>query len=182
MPRVESSSAAPVARAPRAKGRAARGELKARILQLLNGAGSSGLRVKELADALGVKAANIYAWFQAAARRYPYIRKVGEAHYCIVGQVPEGDLQLPTPKDSPARRPLGRPPGRRSVGTGMRRGQLSEQILALLQKAGPSGLRVKEIANTLRVKDKNIFVWFATTGKKNPDIRKVAEATYCLLA
>lgn len=45
------------------------------------------------------------------------------------------------------------------------RGQLKEQILALLGAAGDAGLGVQEIADRLGVKAGNIYVWFSSTGK-----------------
>ncbi len=45
-------------------------------------------------------------------------------------------------------------------------GGLKERILALLDTAGPEGLRVKDIAAKLNVKPTNVSVWFSTTGKK----------------
>ena len=44
-------------------------------------------------------------------------------------------------------------------------GGLKERILALLDTAGPEGLRVKDIASKLSVKPSNVSVWFSTTGK-----------------
>jgi hypothetical protein len=133
-----------------------------------------------MADTLDVKPANLYAWFQSAAQRYSFIKKVGEAHYSAVGTIPSQDLEIPDRRG--ARETSGSRKASRgnNSGSGMRRGQLSEQILELLGNAGSAGIRVKDIANTLNMKDKNIFVWFATTGKKNPSIEKVAEAQYRL--
>jgi hypothetical protein len=47
-----------------------------------------------------------------------------------------------------------------------RSGGLKARILALLDAAGPEGLRVKEIAAQLGVSGSRISVWFSTTGKK----------------
>ncbi len=46
-----------------------------------------------------------------------------------------------------------------------RSGGLKDRVLALLNAAGPNGLRVKEIAEKLKAKPTNIAVWFSTTGK-----------------
>ena len=46
-----------------------------------------------------------------------------------------------------------------------RSGGLKDRILALLDTAGPEGLRVKDIAAKLSVKATNVSVWFSTTGK-----------------
>ena len=47
-----------------------------------------------------------------------------------------------------------------------RPGGLKDRILALLDAAGPEGLRVKDISAKLGVKSTNVSVWFSTTGKK----------------
>lgn len=62
-----------------------------------------------------------------------------------------------------------------------RRGQLKEQILALLEKAGTAGMAVKEISKTLGVKNQNIHVWFSTTGKKVEGVTKLDGAKYAWL-
>jgi len=55
-------------------------------------------------------------------------------------------------------------------------GGLKTRILPLLEDAGPNGLHVKDIADTLGVKAANISVWFSTTGKKFA--QKVAPARF----
>ncbi len=57
---------------------------------------------------------------------------------------------------------------------------LKEQILGQLRAAGAAGATVQDIAKPLGVKAQNVHVWFATTGKKNPDIQKVGESRYAL--
>ncbi len=90
----------------------------------------------------------------------------------------------------PGRR--GRPPGRpakaaapsssvaKSSGRGGR-GQLAAKVLATLKAAGASGITVKDLSDKLKANYRNIQVWFATTGKKNPGIKKIAPATYRLV-
>jgi hypothetical protein len=76
-------------------------------------------------------------------------------------------------------RPPGRPPG--SVSTpraGRRSKRLKEPLLKALSAAGPSGIKVKDLAAHLKVKPGNIFSWFYTTGKKIKGIKKVGEAKY----
>lgn len=63
-----------------------------------------------------------------------------------------------------------------------RRGALKGQILELLASAGPEGASVKDISTKLGVKNQNVHVWFATTGKKLPGISKVGEARYAFKA
>ncbi len=76
----------------------------------------------------------------------------------------------------------GRPPGSvAKIGPGRkaRRGKrLKEPLLKALTAAGPTGMKVKDLATHLKVKPGNIFSWFYTTGKKIKGIKKVGEATY----
>ncbi len=60
------------------------------------------------------------------------------------------------------------------------RGALKGQILEILTAAGPDGASVKDISAKIGVKNQNVHVWFATTGKKLPEISKVGEARYAL--
>jgi len=60
-----------------------------------------------------------------------------------------------------------------------RRGKrLKAPLLKALAAAGPSGIKVKDLAAKLKVKPGNIFSWFYTTGKKISGIKKVGEAKY----
>jgi len=60
------------------------------------------------------------------------------------------------------------------------RGGLGVKILKALESAGDAGVKVADLANTLKVKGTNLHVWFATTGKKNPGIKKVGKGHYKL--
>jgi hypothetical protein len=62
-----------------------------------------------------------------------------------------------------------------------RRGQLKQQITALLSNAGQEGMGVKEISKTLGVKNQNVHVWFSTTGRKVEGITKLEGARYALI-
>ncbi|MFA6177075.1 MAG: hypothetical protein WC765_10910, partial [Phycisphaerae bacterium] len=55
------------------------GGLKDRILDLLDAAGEEGLRVKEIAEKLGSKAANISVWFSTTGKKHT--RKVQPGRY-----------------------------------------------------------------------------------------------------
>lgn len=158
----------------RRPGRARRGELKAQILDALAAAGTPGIRVQDLATTLGVKAANLHSWFQTSTKRMSQIKKVGAARYRLEGS-------LPPPKEFPIREP-GRNGRRGKLSTRplSRRGELAARILQVLRDAGPEGVKVREIAEKLGVKYKNLFIWFATTGKKNKAIKKLGEAQYRL--
>jgi hypothetical protein len=53
-------------------------------------------------------------------------------------------------------------------------------VLSELEKAGAKGASVRDIASRIGANYRNIYIWFATTGKKNPKIKKIAPAQYRL--
>lgn len=61
-----------------------------------------------------------------------------------------------------------------------RRGELAAMILKHLKAAGDAGIRVRDLAEKIGAKPKNLFIWFATTGKKKRQIEKVGEGHYRL--
>jgi hypothetical protein len=149
-------------------GRAKRGALKAKIMAALDTAGHAGVRVTDLAAELGTKAANLHAWFHATAKNIPDIVKVAGGHY---------RLNSHAPKSAPvATKTKARKSGK------AKRGGLTENIMAALNGAGSSGTTVKDISEKAGTNYRNVAVWFATTGKKNPKIKKLAPATYKLAA
>lgn len=168
-----------------------RGALKEQIASALEAAGSAGVRVTELAQEIGVKPVNIHSWFHSSLKRYPQIKKIKGGHYRLDGKL---DLAAgarkrgrprkteASPASAPAR-PVGRPPKSAAVkssSSGTRRGALAEQVLGELKKAGSKGVSVREIATNIGANYRNIYIWFATTGKKNNKIRKVSPAVYRL--
>ena len=60
------------------------------------------------------------------------------------------------------------------------RGGLGKKILKALDSAGDAGVKVVELAKKIGVKGTNLHIWFATTGKKNPAIKKVGKGHYQL--
>jgi hypothetical protein len=196
-PKASKSSGSVKTAAPRAattkRGRkAGRGELKSQIFSALEKAGSTGVKVMDLAKSLGSKPANIYAWFHAAVKRYPSIKKVGNAQYRLHGSAPAAKPAAAEKTQKPKGAKRGRPAksaaksqaktpaksgGKRGGG---RRGALREKILAAMKQAGSSGVRIKDLANTLGVPNRNLQVWFATTGKKTPGVKKIAPGTFRL--
>ena len=85
----------------------------------------------------------------------------------------------------PAPKKRGRKPGRpagvkiaATLKTSRRGKRLKAPLLKALSAAGPSGIKVKDLAAKLKVKPGNIFSWFYTTGKKISGIKKVGEAKY----
>ncbi len=172
------ATGAVVAAGARAVGRrkTKRGALKAQVLRALTAAGSAGVRVRDLAATLGTKAANIHSWFQAAVKRLP-IKKIGEARYRIEGALPKSALAGPKAKAS-AKGKGGRK--KRSTRPLSKRGELAAKIMSALTAAGKDGIKVASLAEKLGTKRRNLFIWFATTGRKNKAIKKVGESHYVL--
>jgi hypothetical protein len=145
--------------------RAGRGELKSQILEALTNAGAAGLRVKDLVNQLGAKPANIYAWFQNATKTNRGIKKIGSAHYRLEGSRAETKTPTPGSKKQGAKRKG-------------KRGQVGANILEVLKNAGKGGIKLRDLAEKLGTKYQNLSVWFATTGKKNKAIKKMAPGHY----
>lgn len=156
------------------RGKTKRGALKEQVLRALTAAGSAGVRVRDLAATLGTKAANIHSWFQAAVKNLP-IKKIGEARYRIEGALPKSALAGPKAKGKDGRK-------KRSTRPLSKRGELAAKIMAELTAAGKSGVKVADLSAKFGVKRRNLFIWFATTGRKNKAIKKVGESHYVLEA
>ena len=154
------------------KPRAARGELKQRILEALAAAGDAGIRVRDLAVSIGSKPAALHSWFQFARKSIKAIRKAGKGRYRLAGALPEA-APASAAKPKPAKA------GRKSSGK-KQRGHLSESVQAALKSAGNDGIRVGDLAKSLGINPRNLFVWFATTGKKFKAIKKVSPGHYRL--
>ncbi len=150
-----------------------RGVLKDRIMAALEAAGPRGVRVKELARALGTKPVNVHSWFHSSIKRYPAIKKIEGGHYRMEGYVSEKRC---TPSKSAAK------PAKKKVATRGKRGELTARILGELEKAGSKGISVKDLAENLSANYRNIYIWFATTGKKNSSVEKVGPAQYRLVS
>ncbi|MEO6741896.1 MAG: hypothetical protein ABIP20_16755 [Chthoniobacteraceae bacterium] len=153
------------------KPRAARGELKQRILEALAAAGNAGVRVRDLAVSIGSKPAALHSWFQFARKSIKAVRKAGTGRYRLVGALPDA-APAPAAKLRPAK-----------AGTktsGKQRGHLSESVHAALKSAGKDGIRVGDLAKSLGINPRNLFVWFATTGKKFKAIKKASPGHYRL--
>ncbi len=153
-------------------GRSKRGALKEQILAALSSAGDAGVRVTELAAALGTKAANVHAWFHSTGKNIPGLTKVSGGHY----RMKEG---ASAPK---AASPAKNAPKSKSRGDkqpkGSKRGLLSSNIIGALEAAGDKGLKIKELAEQIGANYRNVSVWFVTTGKNYPKVKKVAAAHY----
>ena len=73
-----------VAKVGRKAGRKSK-RLKEPLLKALAAAGSSGVKVKDLATQLKVKPGNIFSWFYTTGKKIKGIKKVGEAKYAYAG-------------------------------------------------------------------------------------------------
>lgn len=60
------------------------------------------------------------------------------------------------------------------------RGKLKEHILEALKAAGDKGHTVGELAEKLKVKPNNLYMWFYTTGKKVVGLKKSKDRRYSL--
>lgn len=148
--------------------RGKRGSLKAKIFAALESAGSFGVKVKDLASALGTKPVNIHSWFHSALKRDKAITKISGGHYRLTSSSAGAQAAAPAPSVTKAAK---------KTRKGTKRGQLTANILAGLKNAGSKGITVGDLARKVGTNYRNIYVWFATTGKNQP-IKKIAPATY----
>lgn len=187
---IRASASAPKVTAskskPRSK-RSGRGELKSQIFSALEKAGANGLKVMELAKSLGTKPANIYAWFHAALKRYPTIKKTDAGTYRLAGKAPAAApapaAKAPAKAAAKTAVPAAKKGKGKRGGGGDRapRGEVSTKIIGALQSSSSaSGVTIKDLSSKLGMPYRNLQVWFATTGKKHKGIKKVAPATYQL--
>jgi len=182
------ASSAPVVRAAATRvsligKRARRGELKTQLLRALASAGSAGISVKEITAATGAKATSVHSWLQAARKTYP-IKRLSQGLYRLEGGLPadaSGDSSASAPAPAKGRRggKVGRP-SKRSSRPLSKRGELMSRIMEELKSAGSAGVKIPDLADKFGVKRKNLFIWFATTGRRNPAIKKVGESHYRL--
>lgn len=181
-PKTTTTPSAPKVTRGRRKNRARRGALASLVLAHLRSVGSTGSKVREVAEALSMKPANIHSWFHAAIKSGKGITKNAAGRYVLTGgaaaEAPVAKKPAPAPsakKTRGVRASAGKKPGARGS-----RGPLREQIEAALKAAGKEGLPVKSIADKIGANARNIYVWFATTGKKNPAIKKVGPGHYSM--
>jgi transposase-like protein len=177
------AKAAPAGKKPRA----ARGELKQRILEALAAGGKAGVRVRDLAVTIGTKPEALHSWFQFARKNISAIRKAGKGRYRLVGSVAQAaPAAAPKATAAPAAAPKAEAAPKKGRGKrkskGSHRGQLSAAVHAALQEAGKEGVRISDLAKKIGINPRNLFVWFATTGKKFKAIKKLAPGHYALQA
>jgi phosphatidylserine/phosphatidylglycerophosphate/cardiolipin synthase-like enzyme len=159
-----------------------RGALKDRIVAALQAAGHAGVKVKELAQAIGTKPVNVHSWFHSSMKRYPAIKKIEGGHYRLEGSLEKrGGAKPGRGKSKPAATAAApKQPRKAKGGRQSKRGELSARILQELGDAGSQGITVRDLAEKLGANYKNIYIWFATTGKKNPSVKKLGPAQYRL--
>ena len=167
MPAASKSTTAPVKLA-------GHGTYRENIMAALEAAGDVGVWVKDLALSLKTKPVNIHSWFHSNLKRIPSIKKIKGGHYKIASGA-KGAAPSALPVFAPK---VGRPARGKRGGT--KRGALSASIMAYLQAAGAGGIKISDLAGKLGAKYKNVYIWFATTGKKHGGIKRIAPATYSL--
>ncbi|MEO7317646.1 MAG: hypothetical protein ABIZ56_01520 [Chthoniobacteraceae bacterium] len=147
------------------------------IMAALEAAGEAGVRVKDIALSMKTKPVNIHSWFHSNLKRIPSIKKITGGHYRIAGGAKVSVSPAPA-KAAPAPKPAKAPRRRRTKP--VKRGTLTAAILEHLKAAGSGGVKIADLADKLGAKYKNVYIWFATTGKKNYPIKRIAPATYQL--
>jgi hypothetical protein len=92
----------------------------------------------------------------------------------------QGEFGVP-PQNGAARVTVSGSPGRGRRGKGRaRRGALKEKILAALRASGKRGTTIRELADKLKVRSANLYVWFNGTGRNVPGLKKIGPAKYRL--
>jgi predicted transcriptional regulator with HTH domain len=153
------------------KRRMRRGELRDRILDFLRQAGTNGARVREIADALGVKPVNVHSWFHTATQRFPQLKRFGPGRYRLEAELQDSENpSFAIPK-------LRRNRSTRQASRG-KRGEVSKRILEVLENADPEGIKVAEIAEKVGAKYRNVHVWLSSIGKRNPRIIRSGRGIY----
>ena len=60
------------------------------------------------------------------------------------------------------------------------RGTLKKKIFAALRAAGDAGMKVPDLSKKIGVKSQNVHVWFSSTGKKLPEVKRVDKGHFRL--
>lgn len=60
------------------------------------------------------------------------------------------------------------------------RGALKKKIFSALRAAGDAGIKVPDLSKKIGVKSQNIHVWFSSTGKKLPEIKRIGKGHFKL--
>ena len=163
--------------------RAARGAVKAAIMDLIQAAGESGVTVKDIAAKLGVSYNRVFTWFYNTGSKIKEIKKAGPGRYAWAGGAPRAIRPAPAPRPTPKPKPRPTAPTKAVVkkAAPAKRGKpgvTKEGIVELLKGAGAEGITVKDLAVKLGVNPQRLYVWFGATGKAVKEIKKVAPAKY----
>lgn len=140
-------------------------DFETQILAALGKAGETGIRLSLLAEKLGANSAGLEAWFQAALKRHPMIRKIGPGHYRLEMTIPSLEIEAGLSSS-------------RTTVADENNLPLKARIEEALRAAGPNGATLQELAAQLGVSYKNIAAWFASAGRKVPTIQKAGPNTY----
>lgn len=130
---------------------------------------------EKLAAQLASVEAEIASIFGSSVSSAPAAAKAKKSRPGRKPKAAKAPAAAKTPKAAKAPKASGAKKG----GSG-KRGHLREAIISALQKAGSSGLSIKELSEKLKVKAANLHVWFSTTGKKVAEIQKVGEGRYAI--
>jgi transposase-like protein len=168
--------------------RAARGAVKAAIVELLKGAGASGITVRDISAKLGVNYNRVFTWFYTTGSQIKEIKKVAPGQYTwvtapVVAAKPVAKVaSKPAAKPAPVAKPatLAKPSAQKAPAK--QPAVTKEGVVGLIKSSGKAGITVKAIAGKLGVDPQAIFRWFNATGKKVEEIKKVAPATYAWAA
>ena len=150
---------------PAAGRRGRHGGLKERILAKLESVGLGGIKVRDLADQIGVNRKNVEIWFYTSGKKIKSIKKLGPGLFAITG-APRAAVAAPAPG-----------PGRRKRSRAAA-GSTREKVLAALREAGKEGITIKELSTKLGIKNQNLHTWFNQTGKKLAEITKIGTGRY----
>jgi hypothetical protein len=118
--------------------------------------------------------------------------KLTERKEALALEIEKIDAQLSSlllGKAPAAKKLRGRPAKKSSTGTKKspgrpakraERGALKTKIFAALRAAGDAGLKVPELSKKIGVKNQNVHVWFSSTGKKLPEIKRLGKGHFKL--
>ena len=166
---------------PRRAKRAERGSVKAAIIGLIKGAGELGITVKEIAANLGVDYNRVFTWFYNTGKAIKEIKKAGPGKYSWVERVTPRAKPSPVPKALPVSKPQSsatQSAAKPAKGKGGIPGSIKDRVIVVLKDAGRAGIRVREVAGKLGLKPANIGVWFARTGKRVKQIKRLGKGKY----
>ena len=111
--------------------------------------------------------------------------KLTERKEALVTAIAKIDAELSTLiSGTPASATGSAPVAKKSKGAPAKRakrGALKTKIFAALKAAGEAGLKVPELSKKIGVKSQNVHVWFSSTGKKLPEIKRIGKGQFKLL-